>query len=136
MPPINRNLSNGQIDDVIEDFNCELLRIHNNHSQKIALNIHKPPFSDKVQNFLKVKHRWQKELKKIYHRTGNRISPEYTILSKQIQLLKIIIQNLINTESAQAFSNKLKTIKPGPSAFKKVAQLTGKNKSSFLPNFK
>lgn len=72
-----------------------------------------------------------KKLKQIYHRYGNRISYEYNLLSKQIQLLKIIIKDLVNLEQANIFNKKLKYIKPGPAAFKQVYNLIGKNSSAF-----
>ena len=44
------------------------------------------------------------KFKKIFHRTGNRPSPEYNLISKQIQLLKTIIKELVNLEQTKKFN--------------------------------
>ena len=131
LPSENRNIQNHEIDRLLNEFNSNLITVHNNHSEKIELKNNKLPLSENIAKFFKVKHRWQKELKKIYHRTGNRLSQEYNILSKQIQLLKTIIKELVSIEQAKNFNSKLEKIKPGPSAFKEVYQVLGKRKSTF-----
>lgn len=131
MPPDNINLRNIEIDQLIEEFTSLVNRASNLHSKKIELKENKIYISDKIKNFFQIKHRWQKELKKIFHRTGNRLSPEYNILSKQIHLLKTIIKELINLEQAEIFNQRLGKIKPGPTAFKKIYNVIGKNKSPF-----
>lgn len=131
MPPENRNIQNEELDDLINEFNSNLNSIHSAHSEKIELKANKVPLSENVKKMFKTKYRWQKELKKIFHRTGNRLSAEYNILSKQIQLLKTIIKELVNLEQAKTFNEKLKKITPGPSAFKEIYQALGKKKSPF-----
>ena len=83
----------------------------------------KETVSWKYQKFFRIKDIWQKDLKKILHRTGNKISSEYKIISKQIQLLKIIINNLANIEDARNCGNRLSKIVPGPTTFKKVRRI-------------
>lgn len=130
MPSINRNLQNFEIDELLNIFIAKLATVHDTHSEKIERNPHKPPLSESIKKFYKIKHCWQKNLKKIYHRTGNRLSSEYNILSKQIQLLKKIIKELVNLDEAKKFNNKLEKIKPGPTAFKEIHKMVGKKKSS------
>lgn len=131
LPPNNCNLNNDELDVLIETFDEKLTLIHDNHSSKLEINDRKHPYPDNIKKFLKVKYAWQKKLKKIYHRTGNKISSEYKILSNQIQLLKQIINELIKLEDAKNFRHRLSKITPGPTAFKEVYQMIGKNKSPF-----
>ncbi|KAI8122414.1 RNA-directed DNA polymerase from mobile element jockey [Lucilia cuprina] len=134
MPPNNRNLENTEIEQIIVEFNESFKSAHDLHTTKVEIKNGKFLYSDKIKNFYKIKYRWQRELKKIYHRYGNRLSNEYNILSKQIQLLKTIIKDLVNMEQADIFNNKLKHIKPGPHAFKQVYNIVGKHKSPFCHN--
>lgn len=96
MPPEDRNLQNTDIDQLITEFTAIVNTVTNSHSEEIEVK-RKVYISAKIKKFFHIKHRWQKALKKIYHRTGNRLSSEYNILSKQINLLKIIIKELIPT---------------------------------------
>lgn len=131
MPPENKNLQNTEIDQFIREFTTIVNSVTNMHCEKIEIKNNKIFISEKIKKFFRVKYRWQKQLKTIYHRTGNRLSDEYNILSKQIQLLKTIIKELINLEQAQIFSQRLGKIKPGPSAFKKIYEVMGNKKSPF-----
>lgn len=131
MPPVNRNLSNNEVDSLIDELNAAFSSVHEAHSEKFEISKQKRPLSAHIKRLYKIKYCWQKELKKIYHRTGNRLSREYNILSKQIQLLKIIIKEAVNIEQAKHFNERLQKIKPSPSAFQKIFQIVGKNKSSF-----
>lgn len=131
LPSSPSNLENYEIDDLINNFNTSFTTIHNSHSKQISVNGEKFPLSEKTKKLYKIKHLWQKELKKIFHRIGNRTNSEYNVLSKQIQLLKIIIKESVNIEEAQRFNKKLQDIKPGPSAFRKIYQITGKTKAPF-----
>lgn len=70
-------------------------------------------------------------MKRIFHRTGNRVSYEYNLISKQIQLLRTIIKEAVNIENAKIFNDKLEKIKPGPTAFKEIYNILGKRKSPF-----
>lgn len=131
MPPSNRNILNNEIELFIEKFNITFSAIHENHSEKVEARDNKPPLSDSNKHLYKVKHQWQKELKKIFHRNWNRLSREYNILSKQIQLLQIIIRQRMKIEDGKFFGNRLQKIKPGPRAFKEIHQIVGKKKSAF-----
>lgn len=131
MPPANKNLSNSEIELFIDKFNSSFMLIHSNHSERHEIRGQRLPLSDLSKRLYKVKYQWQKELKKIFHRMGNRLSSEYRVLSKQIQLLMIIIKETINVEEAKQFNNRLQKIKPGPNAFNQIFQLVGKKKSPF-----
>lgn len=131
MPDKNRNLHNVEIDQLIKEFTATVKSVTDTHSEKIERKNNNIFISEKIKKFFHTKHRWQKQLKKIYHRTGNRLSMEYNVLSKQIQLLKTIIKELMNLEQAQLFSQRLEKIKPGPTAFKEIYQIMGKKKSPF-----
>lgn len=131
MPSTRRNLSNQKIDNLISEFNNTISTLHTNHSTSIEILDSKFPLSGRTRNLYKMKHQWQKELKKIFHKCGNRLSREYAILSKQIQLLKVIIKESVNIEQAKHFSSRLENIKPGPSAFKEIYRISGKRKSPF-----
>lgn len=131
MPISSFNLEDNEIDEMIDQFKTSFNCIHNAHTRQILTQGDKFPLSEKTKKLYKIKHSWQKELKKIFHRTGNRLSSEYNVLSKQIQLLKTIIKESVNMEQADYFNKRLQDIKPGPSAFKKVYQITGKSKSPF-----
>lgn len=131
LPPANKNLINNEIDSCINDFNTTFTSLHDIHSERYEARGQKSPLPDNIKKFYKIKHIWQKELKKIFHRTGNRLSSEYNLLSKQIILLKSIIRELVNLEEAQIFNSRLKKIKPGPTAFKEIYQIVGKRKSPF-----
>ena len=104
MPTVNMNLHNAEIDQLIYDFSFIAISVSDSHSEKIERKNNKIYISEKIKKFFCVKHGWQKQLKKIYHRYGNRLSAEYNILSKQIHLLKIILKELINLEQAHLFS--------------------------------
>lgn len=132
MPTETRNLKNEEIDQLLEEFTSICTSISDIHSEKITLKNHKIHVSDKIKKFFRIKHRWQKNLKKMYHRAGNRLGNDYITLSKQIQLLKIIIKELVNIEQAEKFSQRLVNIKPGPSAFREVYGMMGNKKNTFL----
>ncbi|KAI8117099.1 hypothetical protein CVS40_10962 [Lucilia cuprina] len=68
-----------ELDILIEQFNANLSHIHNAHSERIIQSNCKIPTSDNIRKFFKIKHKWQKDLKKIFHRTGNRCSHQYNI---------------------------------------------------------
>lgn len=131
MPAEDKNLQNVEIDDLINEFNSNFNSIHNVHSERIEFKNNKIPLSEQVKKYFSIKHRWQRELTKIYHRTGNRLSYEYNILSKQIQLLKSIIKELVNLDQAKKFNERLKNIRPGPTAFKEIYNVIGIKKSPF-----
>lgn len=131
MPSSIMNLENTQIDALIKDFNSSFNTIHDNHTKRIQIQDNKFLLSERTKKLYKIKHLWQKELKKIFHRKGNRTSSEYKLLSNQLQLLKTIIKESINIEQADYFNKRLQDIKPSPSAFKKIYQITGKTKSPF-----
>lgn len=131
MPPANRNLSNPEIEDFISKFNLSFADIHNNHSEKIEIKSPKPQRSALSEKLFKIKHKWQKDLKKLYHHTGNRTGYNYRLLSKQIQLLMVIIKETICKEEAKQFKSRLQKIKPGPNAFQQIFQIVGRKKSPF-----
>lgn len=134
MPSTCRNLCNDEINILIEEFTSICKNVSNSHSEKIEIKNHKIIVSDKIKKFFGIKHRWQKDLKKIYHRAGNRLGQDYIILSKQILLLKTIIKELVNMEQAERFSQRLVKINPGPSAFKEIYRITGNRKTPFCNN--
>lgn len=130
MPPSNRNLSNHELDLLIEELTSLITATHDVHSQKIEIIDKKLPLPVNIENLFKTSHGWQKDLKKIFHRTGNRVSWEYKILSKQVQLLKIILKELVAINDSDLFGKKLKKIIPGPRAFKDVNNIIGKRKTT------
>lgn len=130
MPPTNRNLVNEEIDIFLQQFNTTFAEIHNTHSEQVPLLDKKMPLPSNIKHLFNISHGWQKELKKIYHRTGNRLSREYSILSKQLQLLKTLLKELVALNDAKQFGSRLKKIVPGPTAFKEISQMMSK-KSSF-----
>lgn len=134
MPPSNRNLNNNELEQLIEDLNSQINANHDEHSEQIALYDKKKSLPDNLKNLYKINYRWQKDLKKIFHRTGNRISRDYSILSKQLQLLRVILKELEAINKSKIFGNRLQKIKPGPRAFKEVTQMVGSKKSSFCKN--
>lgn len=131
MPSVTENLQNYEIDQLINDFIEILTSIQTMHSEKIEFKIHNIPPPEKIKKLFKIQDSWQKELKKMYHRTGNRIGLPYKILSKQLQLLNIILKELVMLADGKQFGNRLQSIKPGTAAFKKINQLLGKKKSPF-----
>lgn len=131
MPPINENLDNEDICSRILNFNDKFSLIHDCYTEKFEVGDKKPPHSDRVKKLHAVIRGWQKEMKKIFHRNGNRVSREYNLLSKQSQLLRTIIGELENLEEAQRFDKRLQIIKPGPQAFKEVVKITGKKTLPF-----
>lgn len=136
MPPSNVNLSNDCIDAHTKGLSNVLSSIHGSHSQQHTIRDDKAPLSERSQNLYKIKYQWQKEMKAIFHRTGNRHSSEYKILSTQVELLKKIIDESIEKEEALKFGSDLQIIKPGPNAFMKINQITGKRKSPFCHRIK
>lgn len=130
MPPSNINLKNNEIDQHIDALNNLINATHNSHAEQVEIYDKKKPLSENIEKLYKIDYRWQKDLKKIFHRTGNRISWDYSIISKQLQLLRIILRDLVAIHDSKTFGNKLKKIKPGPRAFKEVNQMMGKKKSS------
>lgn len=130
MPPTNRNLKNNEIDQLIEDLKEQIAATHNVHSEQIVVYDNKKPLPENIKNLFKINYLWQKDLKKIFHRTGNRVSREYSALSKQLQLLRVILKELVAINDSNIFGVRLQKIKPGPRAFKEVNQMLGKKKSS------
>lgn len=128
MPPTNISLKNQEIDRLIDDLNIQINVVHKRHSEQIELYDKKKPLPENLKNLYKINSRWQAELKKIFHRTGNRISQEYSILSKQLQLLKIILKELVAINDSTSFGQKLQKIKPGPRAFREVNQMLGEKR--------
>lgn len=131
-PSSHRNLSNLEIDEYVDEFSTTIDFISNINSEKINLNNRKFIMSDNIKNLFKIKYNWQKNLKKIYRRTLNRLNPEYTLLSKQIHLLTIIIKRQLEIEQAHLFSEKIKNIRPGPNAHKNLYKIVGYKKNKFI----
>ncbi|XP_058976123.1 uncharacterized protein LOC101890983 isoform X1 [Musca domestica] len=75
MPSINRNLTNDEIDTTLNGFKSHFSNIHEIHSEKFKIEDRSLPYSDKIKKILQIKHQWQRNLKKIFHRSGNRTSP-------------------------------------------------------------
>lgn len=73
MPPLNRNMENDKVNNLIKNFNNAFREMQRNHTQQIKIKDEKPPISGRERHFLKT-------LKKIVHRSGNRISREDSIL--------------------------------------------------------
>ncbi|GBO99741.1 RNA-directed DNA polymerase from mobile element jockey [Eumeta japonica] len=69
---------------------------------------------DGFQVAQKKKEEYKNELKEIFTRTLNRRDPWYLLISKQIDLIKVIIKERIEIEQAEYFNNKLVKIRPGP----------------------
>lgn len=111
MPPEDRNLRNDEIDSLLNEFNINFNAVHNSHSEKIEFKDNKIPLPENIKKIFRIKYRWQRDLKKIFHRYGNRLSPEYQVLSKQIQLVKIIIKELVNMDQAKKFNERLEILK-------------------------
>lgn len=128
-PPSNRNLSNNEIDQYIEEFASVVSSVSELHSKKIELGNRKFLISDRIKNLYRIKYNWQKELKRLYRVSSNRFSPEYRILSKQIQLLSVIIKRQVELEQISIFRDKLRGIKPGPRAHRDVFKIIGHRKS-------
>ncbi|XP_075170254.1 uncharacterized protein LOC142242573 [Haematobia irritans] len=74
LPITNNNLQNHEIDELISDFNSSFSAIHNTHSQQIEIKDGKFPLSERTKKLFRLKYSWQKDLKKIFHRAGNRTS--------------------------------------------------------------
>lgn len=127
--PIDRNLSNLEIDNFISLFTDCVNNVTDLHSERINLENKKFLIPDNIKHLYKIKYAWQRDLKRLYHRNFNRISPEYKLLSKQIQLLKIIIKEQVEIHQAELFSNRLSRIKPGPNAFKEINNIIGRKRS-------
>lgn len=128
-PPCNRILKNAEIDVYIDNFGAAVESVSASHSKKISLKENKIFVSENIQKLFKLKHAWQKDLKKLFHRYSNRSNSEYNLLSKQIQLLTIIIKEQVKWEQAREFGRKLELIRPGPSAYKKIFNIVGHKKN-------
>lgn len=131
-PPSNVNLSNLEIDLFIGEFSSTINQISDRHCEKITQKNRKIFVSDKINNLYKLKYSWQKELRRLFRRTLNRKHHDYILLSKQIQLLKIIIKEQVQIEQAEIFKNRLSKIKPGPQAYKDIYGILGNSKNSTL----
>lgn len=136
MPAEYRNLRNEEVDTIINEFTQIFNSTVTCHSERIEIKNNKSPLPENIKKCFRVKHQWQRNLKKMYHRSGNRLSREYSILSKQISLLKIIIKNLVNMDNANKFSSRLEKIKPSSSAFKEIYSIVGKRNASLCPQIR
>lgn len=130
MPPHDQNLSNEEIDSFVEYLSKSIVVCVKQNSTNIELKNRKYIVSDEIKNLYKIKYKWQKQLKNNFYRNYNRNDPQYTLISKQIQLLNIIIKEKVSLEQEAALNKYLKTIKPGPNAFKQIFKIVGKNKFS------
>lgn len=124
-PPKNINLTNEDIDNFLAKFNDSVNFVTRMHSERIVRTRQKFVASDKLQRMLKIKYTWQRDLKSIFTRTLNRKHPEYLLISKQIELIKILIKEQIEQEQATFFNNRLKKIKPGPWAYRQIFRIIG-----------
>lgn len=131
-PDSNRNLSNSEIDRYAEEFSSIINTITNNHSEKVEIKNKKYLVSDGVQRLYKIKYQWQKDLRRIFRRTLNRHNSDYLLLSKQIQLLNIMIKRQVELEQSELFNTKLRNIKPGPSAHRQIYKIIGYKKNRFI----
>lgn len=131
-PPHNRNLSDDEIDYFVDEFSTSLNFVTQIHSRMIDNKNRKYIVSDKVKNMLRIKYNWQKDLKRIYTRTLNRKHPEYLLISKQIDLIKILIKEQVEIEQANIFDERLSKIKPGPFAYKQIFGMIGNRKRSYV----
>lgn len=129
-PPNDKNLSNFEIDECIKKFEDSVESVSRLHFREIEMKNKKFFVSEKVKNLLKIKYKWQKDLKKIFSRLFNRTSPQYLLISKQIELIKVIIKQQIENELSSHFKEKLRKIKPGPWAYKQIVGIIGKNRKS------
>lgn len=131
-PDFSRNLSNQEIDEFINKFSTTINFITDINSERIVMGNKKYVISDNIRNLFRIKYNWQKNLKKIYRRNWNRLNPDYILLSKQIQLLSIIIKRQMEIEQARLFSEKLRNIRPGPNAHRNIYKIIGYRKNSFV----
>ncbi|GBP93969.1 Nucleic-acid-binding protein from transposon X-element [Eumeta japonica] len=133
-PPGNRNLSNNEIDLFLDSFSTSVNFATAIHSVRVESRNRKFIASDKLRKMLKVKYSWQKELKRIFASTYNRLHPQYLLLSKQIELMKILIRQQIEKEQAIFFDNRVKRIRPGPWAYKEIFKMIGRKSRSSVRN--
>lgn len=131
-PPSNKNLTNSEIDEFISKFEATVDYISRMHSQIVAMKNKKFFVSEKVKKMLKVKYNWQRDLKRIFSRTLVRTTPQYLLISKQIELIKLIIKEQIENEISAHFRERLKKIKPGPWAYKQIFNIIGKKSKSVV----
>lgn len=123
------NLTNGEIDQYIQHFTSVICTVSESHSEKVELGRRKFLISDRIKNLYKLKYSWQKELKRIYQLSSDRHSPQYRLLSKQIQLLGLMIKKQVELEQVSIFREKLRGIKPGPKAHRQVFKIIGHYKT-------
>lgn len=69
-------------------------------------------------------------MKRIFTWTLNRKDPEYLLISKQIDLIKILIREQIEMEQASIVNERLREIRPGPFAYKQIFQIIGNRNRS------
>lgn len=69
-------------------------------------------------------------MKRIFTRTLNRKDLEYLLISKQIDLIKILIREQIEMEQASIVNERLREIRPGPFAYKQIFQIIGNRNRS------
>lgn len=134
-PPFAKNLSKIEIDFYINTYTSAVNECVDFHSDKIELSTKKFKTSDFVRKLFRIKYLWQKELRIIYRRTLDRHNYQYRIISKQIQLLNIIIKERVSKEYIQNFSERLENIKPGPLAHKKIFNILGYKHRTSLGDF-
>lgn len=126
--PFDRNLHNNEIDQNITRFNDCISREVVRHSEEIEIRNKRFILPEHIKKLFKIKYNWQRDLKKIFHRNGNRSSSEYRLLSAQIQLLKTIVKERVEIYQVEEFNKRLE----GPRAFKEIFKFTGNTKSKFF----
>lgn len=131
-PSHQKNLSNSEIDDFMEKFSATLNLLTSVHSERIDWRNRKFIASDVTKGLFKIKYTWQRRLKKLFHRTFNRTNHEYMLLSKQIQLISIIIRRQVEIDQCRNFSKTLSQIRPGPMAHRRVYNIIGYRKRDSL----
>jgi hypothetical protein len=126
MPPINRNLSNSEIDEAILNFESAVNQ---------AIDHQKSPISNKdrfsrlpanIQAIQAHRQRIRKKLQRIFHRTLNRTSNEYKLLQAELHCTDILYKNAVKRYQNDELTKKLKDIKPGPDTFRKIGFIVGK----------
>jgi hypothetical protein len=130
-PPVNRNLSNSEIDTTISSFENVV---------RDALNIQKvngtrrdmfKNLPESVKSIQKHRQHLRKKLQRILHRTYNTESAEYKTVLAELRCTNIMFKEAVRHFRNAELTNKLERIKPGPDAFKQIGYVIGKK--NYIP---
>ena len=127
---VSQNLTDKEIDEAIilatdainsaTRRNTKLLKIDEIQFNKLP---------HEIMKHLKVRKIWRRNLKRNFHKNGNRTNTEYKVLISRINCLSTLIRQMVEQFRSKELTRKLADVKPDSNMLVYINRLTGRNRS-------